>query len=109
LPVVLAHAGGFQFESIVPLAQRPNVYLDLSYTPAIMSKVGKAQSCRRFMGLVLETAPDRCMFGSDFPEMDVGHSLEIVQGLLDDWGCDPDEKGRVMGGTAERLYFGDGP
>jgi predicted TIM-barrel fold metal-dependent hydrolase len=94
LPVVFAHlGGGLPFYETMPEVQRlaRNLYYDTGaaayvYTPAALR-------------LVAAVAPDRLLFGSDYPVIGVARMLEYVRAA----GLAPETERAVLGGSAARL------
>jgi predicted TIM-barrel fold metal-dependent hydrolase len=94
LPVVFAHlGGGLPFYETIPEVQRlaRNLYYDTGaaayvYAPAALR-------------LVAAVAPDRLLFGSDYPVIGVARMLEYVRAA----GLAPETERAVLGGSAARL------
>jgi uncharacterized protein len=94
LPVVCAHlGGGLPFYETMPEVQRlaPRLYYDTGaaaylYHPGVLS-------------LTAAVAPDRLLFGSDYPVIGVGRMLEYVRAA----GLPAETERAVLGGNANRL------
>ena len=97
-------------EKVVELAKRPNVYAKLSFLA-----MGSAdeypfqdmhEACARFIEAY---GPDRCIWGSCFPT-ELFCPKTTYEGQLrlfrEELGLRPFELDDILGGTAERVYFG---
>ncbi len=100
LPVVFAHlGGGLPFYETMPEVQRlaPRLYYDTAaaaylYSPAALS-------------LVTAVAPERLLFGSDYPVIGMERMLTYARSA----GLDPQTEGAILGGNAARLLAADSP
>ena len=100
LPVVFAHlGGGLPFYETMPEVQRlaPHIYYDTAaaaylYTPAALS-------------LVAAVAPERILFGSDYPVIGMERMLTYARAA----GLDPQTERALLGGNAARLLGSDSP
>lgn len=102
LKTVLAHSGGFHFSSVAPLAERPDVYLDTSYAPNVFVKHGRQDLLDDLGEAWRSVGPEKILFGSDFPECSVPHSLKVVVSILQCTLSDPEAR-LVFEGNAQRL------
>ena len=77
LKMILAHAGGYRLlEAFMVAKSNPNVFLDLSFTPVYFkgsSLVGDCGFLCRRLGA------GRVLYGSDFPFVRLGESLEFAR------------------------------
>lgn len=93
VPIVLIHSGSrtAAFEGAIALAKSyPNLYLDLS---------GSFITGRWITRMVREAGPDRVIFSSDIPFLDLRYSLgRVVLAPLT-----PEEHRLVLGGNIRRL------
>lgn len=95
LRVICAHlGGGLPFYETMPEVQRlaPNLYYDTGaaaflYTPAALR-------------LVAAVAPDRLLFGSDYPVIGMARMVDYVRAA----GLSPETERAVLGGNAARLF-----
>ena len=118
LSVVLDHCLNLQtgplfaktVEKVVELATRPNVYAKLSF-PAMGSAddypfPDMHEACSRFIEAY---GPDRCIWGSCFPtELFCPKATYAGQLRLfrEELGLRQSELDQILGGTADRVYFG---
>lgn len=95
-------------ENISELARRPNVYCKLSgmVTEADWRNWTEADLRPYFDAALAAFGPKRLMFGSDWPVLLVAGEyrpwVEIVERAIA--SLSPDERGRIMGGTAIEAY-----
>jgi predicted TIM-barrel fold metal-dependent hydrolase len=95
LRLICAHlGGGLPFYETMPEVQRlaPNLYYDTGaaaflYTPAALR-------------LVAAVAPDRLLFGSDYPVIGMARMVDYVRAA----GLVPETEAAVLGGNAARLF-----
>jgi len=100
LKLILAHSGGYKLlEAFVVAKSNPNVLLDISFTPLYFSGSSLAAEC----GFLCRRLPaGRVLYGSDFPHVHFGESIEKARNLLADL---PDDVLReTMGGAAEKIF-----
>jgi hypothetical protein len=105
LKIILAHAGGFFYKKIIPLASRDDVYVDISYSPMTFNRFGKEEYIRGFFTELKKIGGGKIIFGSDFPECDILETKELVEGLLDKYGFTPEDKSKIFSGNIERLVL----
>jgi predicted TIM-barrel fold metal-dependent hydrolase len=103
--MVLAHSGGFRaMDGFMVAKANPNVVLDVSltlrYFPDTSVERDLAFACRRLPA-------GRVMYGSDFPNIGIGESLETARRVLT--GLSAEQEEALIGGTARRLYGEPGP
>ncbi|MGA7926355.1 MAG: amidohydrolase family protein [Candidatus Sulfotelmatobacter sp.] len=100
LKLILAHAGGYKLlEAFMVAKSNPNVYLDLSFTPPYFKNSSLADDCRFVPDRL---PPGRILYGSDFPHVRFGESLDNAQRLF----ADSEEAVRteLFGAAAARLF-----
>jgi uncharacterized protein len=100
LKLVLAHAGGFRIlEAFMVAKSNPNVYLDLSFTPAYF----KGSSVEIDCGFICRRLPPgRVLYGSDFPYIPFAESLEHARRAVGD--LDSATSREFWGDSAARLF-----
>jgi len=87
LRMILAHSGGYKMmEAFMVAKSNPNVYLDLSFTPAYFNGSSVGEDCGF---LCRRLPPGRVLYGSDFPYVPFAESVEHAR--------------RFMRGAAESL------
>lgn len=99
--IVIAHMGGHRLFDALTLARSSrSIYLDTSLTLA------------RYKGSSLENdvfyairrlGVDRCIYGSDHPDVELGASYRLMQEQLDMHGFSRDERAALFGGTIAKL------
>lgn len=97
-PVVLSHMGmNSDVTHFVPewVKDEPNCYLDTSASPNLPQYVYKTP---------MAVIPDRMMFGSDAPTLSPEVELKKLEVAEELYGLTKDEKRKILGGNAARLY-----
>jgi predicted TIM-barrel fold metal-dependent hydrolase len=99
--IIIAHMGGFKvLEATLMAKENANLYMDLSFSPLY------------FEGSTVETdicfamkklGPNRLLFGSDFPYMDMEQSILKMRALMERVGFSGGEQARVFGENAREL------
>lgn len=80
LKLILAHAGGYRLmEAFMVAKSNTNVFLDFSFTPIYFKNSSLAEDCR-FVSNRLPVG--RTLYGSDFPHVRFGESLENARTLF---------------------------
>jgi predicted TIM-barrel fold metal-dependent hydrolase len=100
LPVVFAHlGGGLPFYETMPEVQRlaPRLYYDTAAAAYLYSPTA--------LSLVAAVAPERLLFGSDYPVIGMERMLTYARSA----GLDPQTEGAILGGNAARLLAADSP
>ena len=118
LSVVLDHClsltRGAEFEAtvaaVVELARRPNLHAKLTFLGSGSAERYPFADMHEPLRMFIDAyGPDRCMWGSDFPtelwcpRVSYGDHLRLFQEDLD---LSAGEREAILGGTAERLWFG---
>ena len=99
--IIIAHMGGFKvLEATLMAKENPNLLMDLSFSPLYFEGSSVEQDIRFAMK---KLGPDRLLFGSDFPHMDMARSISKVQEFMDRVGFNDAEQARVMGENAREL------
>jgi predicted TIM-barrel fold metal-dependent hydrolase len=80
LKMILAHAGGYKLmEGFIVAKSNPNVYLDVSFTPAYFQGSSVADDC----GFLCRRLPaGRVLYGSDFPYVPFAESMEHARRFM---------------------------
>jgi predicted TIM-barrel fold metal-dependent hydrolase len=84
LKMILAHAGGYKMmEAFMVAKSNPNIYLDLSFTPAYFHGSSIAEDC----GFLCRRLPSgRVLYGSDFPYVPFAESVDRARDLMNGAG-----------------------
>ncbi|KAL7428601.1 hypothetical protein ACHAXH_001720 [Discostella pseudostelligera] len=101
--------GNRGFESLLKLANYPNVYVKIS---AMFRNTGDVDAYpyemikdKRFLPLMKAYGAERLMMGSDFPYvLETGGSYKGAIETVQSWMPPGSDRDAVMGGTAERLF-----
>ncbi len=98
VPLILAHMGlNPDVTHFIPdyVKDTPNVYLDTSASPNLPQFVYKTP---------MAIMPDRMMFGSDAPTLSPEVELYKIKIAEDLYGLTKEEKRKILGGNAARLF-----
>lgn len=108
VPDIAAGAWDGWHAGIVALAGQPNVVAKLSGVMAYAGAgAGTAEGVRPWVEAVIAAfGPDRCLWGSDWPVVEVGADLPAWLGATRAilGGCSEAEAAAMAHGTAERVY-----
>ncbi len=85
LRIILAHAGGFRFQDVLPLVQHKHIFVDLSYVLNTFKKHKKELLISAFMRQLADVPVDKILFGSDFPEYSITETKGLLFALLDEY------------------------
>jgi len=101
--IILAHAGGFQYNKIIPFASKKNIFLDISYTLHAFEKHSKIDNLKGFMVSLKKIPSSKIIFGSDFPECDILESIKLSKKWLMSGGFDSEELDRIYVKNIKRV------
>lgn len=100
LKIILAHAGGYKImEAFMVAKSNPNVYLDVSFTPAYFQGSSVADDCG-FLGRRLPAG--RVLYGSDFPYVPFTESVERARRFMT--GAEEHQTNEFWGDSAAVLF-----
>ena len=100
LRIILAHAGGYKLmEAYMVAKSNPNVFLDISFTPLYFKGSSLVSDCGTVCGLL---PPGRVLYGSDFPSVRYGDSLNAARQLLANVADQITDE--IMGKAAVRMF-----
>jgi len=102
LKLILAHAGGFHYDSIVPLSVKANIFIDLSYTPITLKKFNQEKFNDFFLEL-RKVNTSKLIFGSDFPEVSIKRSVDILVQSFDKYGFSKEDQEKIFSKNIEML------
>lgn len=102
LRIILAHAGGFHYNKFIHLATKDNIFLDLSYTPSILNKYDK-KGFGDFFSKLKEIDTSKLIFGSDFPEISIKESFDLLSQALNNYGFSKEEQEEIFSKNIEKL------
>ncbi len=101
LTLVVPHLGADEFDEYEALLDRhAGLYLDTTMSIAGYFPRGPDLG-------ILRRRADRLMYGSDFPDLPFAWSRELE--VLERAGLDAAQRALLLGGTARRLFCGEGP
>jgi len=109
---VLCHFGNPWMEEAAELVYKnENVYADTSgllAPPSAHYFAKMVDRCRRrlYNAIVTVGAPDRILYGSDWPLESIATAVDLIEGL----DLPREDRDAILGGNARRLFrLGDGP
>ncbi len=102
LKIILAHAGGFYYDSIIPLAVKDNIFIDLSYTPTILKNY-REDLFNDFFLKLKRVNSSKLLFGSDFPEVPIKESIDLLELSLNKNGFSNRDQEKIFSKNIEIL------
>jgi predicted TIM-barrel fold metal-dependent hydrolase len=87
--IILAHLGGPNFNNVLQVVRKTNVYFDLSF---ILTRLDHKMAHKRLVYLMKHVGPHRLIYGSDFPEINLKTYFENTRELLKCANITPKEK-----------------
>jgi predicted TIM-barrel fold metal-dependent hydrolase len=99
--IIIAHAGGYKvLDSLFVAKNHKNIYLDLSYSMSYF----KSSSVEKDLGFVIKKiGANRCIYGSDHPEMELDTTFEQSVGVLKKYHLNDNEMMSILGETLKLL------
>lgn len=99
--IIMAHAGGYRvLDALFAAKNCRNIYIDLSF--AFQYFQGSSVT-GDIVFLMKKLGAGRCIYGSDYPEMDMVKSLKFMNALLKRNRFTGTERELIMGGTIASL------
>ncbi|RKX65231.1 hypothetical protein DRP44_06775 [candidate division TA06 bacterium] len=99
--IIIAHAGGYKILDTLFVAKSyENIYLDISYTPFYF----QGSSIERDIKFVIKKiGANRCIYGSDHPELELSSTFDLSVKLLKKYGLSKEEMKYILGETINSL------
>ncbi|MFC1646568.1 amidohydrolase family protein [Candidatus Omnitrophota bacterium] len=99
--IVIAHAGGYKvMDALFAAKNQKNIFLDLSFSLQYF----KGSSIENdIIFAIKKIGAHRCIYGSDFPEVDMGKSLVFIKRFLKDNNFSNRDKEYILGKTIASL------
>ncbi len=99
--IIIPHLGGYRFSDMPSICESfPNIYFDISYIFLRFTRTGQVSE---LVTAVKKMDPARMIYGSDFPESDIGEYLGIFSSAVNSIGWGEDDLGKIMSGTIKEL------
>lgn len=99
--IIIAHMGGIRILDALILARTSyTIYLDLSLTYSVYRGSHIEQD---IFYAIRRIGADRCIYGSDYPDVGLTASYEMMRAALDDHGFSSAEQDMIFGGTAQSV------
>lgn len=99
--IIMAHAGGYKvMDALFAAKNCKNIFIDLSFS----FQYFKGSSIEKdIIFLMKKLGANRCIYGSDYPEVDLSQALEYMINLLKCNDFTKDESACILGGTIASL------
>lgn len=99
--IVMAHSGGVRIlETMLLTRPLTNVYYDLAETCQYFKNTSVYIDMLHF----IRWSKNRIMFGSDYPDFGINHSIELLEDTLGMIDLTYDEIDNIMFANAEKIY-----
>jgi hypothetical protein len=99
--IIIAHMGGNRLFDALTLARSSRrIYFDVSL---ILARYKGSSIEQDIAYAIRRLGADRCIYGSDHPDVELGESYTLMKEYLDNHGFSEDEQAEIFGGTIERL------
>jgi len=99
--VIIAHMGGHRLFDALTLARSSrNIYFD---TSLILTRFKGSSLEQDIFYAIRKLGPERCIYGSDHPDVELGESYVLMREHLNEYGFSDDEQAEIFGGTIARL------
>lgn len=120
VPIVIDHMGHMPasvgtthpgFQTLLSLLRHENCWVKMSGAYRLSAEGPPYADTTPFARALIETRPDRLVWGSDWPHVALKGHMPNVGDLLDlfsDWAPDPETRRRILVQNAQKLY-GFGP
>jgi predicted TIM-barrel fold metal-dependent hydrolase len=103
--IIVAHMGGVRILDALILARTSyTIYLDLSLIYAVYRGSHIEQD---IFYAIRRIGPDRCLYGSDYPDVGMTQSYQDMRDALDAHGFDDNEREQIFGRTAAGILAVD--
>ena len=99
--IIIAHAGGYKvLDTLFVAKNHRNIFLDLSFSLNYF----ESSSIEQDIGFVIKKlGANRCIYGSDHPEMKLDTTFEQSVALLHKYDLNDDDLTFILGGSIELL------
>jgi predicted TIM-barrel fold metal-dependent hydrolase len=99
--IIIAHMGGHRlFEALTLARSSENIYFD---TSLILARYKGSSLEHDIFYAIKKLGPDRCIYGSDYPDVELGESYVLMREHLDEHGFSDDEQAEIFGGAIAKL------
>lgn len=104
--IILAHLGGFNYSEIPQIArENSNIYFDLSY---VLTYFKQEIAYNQIVPIIKDIGANRLIYGSDYPENDVGNYLKDTRKILNELCFTYKEKKFIFSETIKSLMYTGG-
>jgi predicted TIM-barrel fold metal-dependent hydrolase len=99
--IIIPHLGGYRFFDMPSICESfPNIFFDLSY---ILLRFARTGGLPDLVTALKMMDPARLIYGSDFPESDIGEYLGIFFYAGNDIGWNKGDLDKIMSGTIKNM------
>jgi predicted TIM-barrel fold metal-dependent hydrolase len=92
------------FDRLIDVIRRGRGWIKLS-APYRLAKDGNFERLRPMARTIIEAAPDRVIWGSDWPHIpEGGKDTGVLLNLLSDWAPDAEARRRILVSNPARLF-----
>jgi hypothetical protein len=99
--LIIAHMGGIRIlEALIVARTSYTIHLDLSLIYSVYRGTHLEQD---IFYAIRRIGADRCLYGSDYPDVDLRTSYEDLRAAVDAHGFSDSEQDAIFGGNARRL------
>lgn len=102
--IIIAHAGGYKIlDTLFVAKSHKNLYLDISYILLYFQGSSIEQDVEF---VIKKIGADRCIYGSDHPQMVLNDTFGLTIKLLTKYGLSEEEIRDILGNTISSLIAG---
>jgi len=99
--IIIAHMGGHRLFDALTLARSSrNIYFD---TSLILTRFKGSSLEQDIFYAIRRLGPERCIYGSDHPDVELCASYSLMRAHLDKHGFSENEQAEIFGGTIAKL------
>jgi hypothetical protein len=99
--IIIAHMGGHRlFDALTLARSSKSIYFDISL---ILARYEGSSLEQDIFYAIRRLGPERCIYGSDHPDVELGASYTLMREHLDEYGFSEDEQTEIFGGTIAKL------
>lgn len=99
--IIIAHMGGYRlWDAFFVTKGNKNIYFDISYSLLYFQNSSIAKDIEF---VIKKLGANRCIYGSDHPEMELKKTYDISVNILKKFGLSKKDMNFILGGTIESL------
>lgn len=99
--IIMAHFGGYKlWDALFVAKAHPNIFVDISYTILYFQGSSLAED----LGFAIKKlGSHKCIYGSDFPEMDIEETFKASMAALRSYHLSPQDMENILGKAISSL------